>query len=88
MANNKAKLRRKRKSKTQEQTSSFQSIKKIQCPQCKRLVPDFNIESIRGQTKCIKCHIEDTWCYTEENRRTQMRMIDELLSVDWKAKRK
>ena len=60
----------------------------MQCPQCKKMVPDYKIESIRGQIKCTKCHIEDVWCYTEENRRTQMNMIDELLSVDWKGKHK
>ncbi len=83
MKDNKLKLRRKRKSKTKESTSSLQPVKEMQCPQCKKMVPDYKIESIRGQVKCIKCHVENLWCYAEQNRKTQAKMIDELLSVDW-----
>ena len=58
--------------------TSAQSVKKMKCPQCKKLVLDTDIKSIRGQTKCIKCHIEDVWCYSEHNRRTQNEMIDKF----------
>ena len=72
-----------KKRRSPKKTPPLQLTRKIQCPQCKTLVPDFLIMSIRGQTKCIKCHVEDVWCFTEENRRQQMKLIDKVLSVNW-----
>ena len=85
MKKNSKKAEKIKKKRNPKPSISPQPVKQMKCPQCKKLVPEFKIENIRGQIKCIKCHIEDLWCYAEENRRTQKRLVDELTSVDWKG---
>jgi len=72
--------------KAEEMIQSYNPIRKIECPMCKELVPEFLIISIRGELKCIKCQINACRDYMEQNRRNFEEHVKQHVELKWDKK--